>query len=222
MRFRLGQLQSMQLPADLRALTVAQFRALAALAVMLILAQIDQPFPEIAWLHHVPTLLLLVLAPMLLRRWPLSDGAVVALVLFFALHTLGGRYTYSSVPYDDWARSLTGGTPGDWFGWTRNHYDRLVHFAFGLLFYAPVREIGLRWLGQSRMMAAIVSIGFALSVGALYEIFEGLLTLAVAPELADEYNGQQGDMWDAQKDIGLAFVGSLLAAGWVRWSGGRG
>ena len=71
-------------------------------------------------------------------------------------------------------------------------------------------------------MAAIVSIGFALSVGALYEIFEGLLTLMVAPEMADGYNGQQGDMWDAQKDMGLAFVGSLLAAGWVRWSGGRG
>ncbi len=217
MRFRLGQLQAMQLLADLRALPAAQFRAFVALGIMLILAQIAQPFPEIAWLHHAPTALLLILAPMLLRRWPLSDGAVVALVLFFALHTLGGRYTYSSVPYDEWARALTGGTPSGWFGWTRNHYDRLVHFAFGLLFYAPVREIARRHCGQSRGLAAIVSLGFVLSVGALYEIFEGLLTLAVAPEMADDYNGQQGDMWDAQKDMGLAFVGGLLAAAWVRW-----
>lgn len=217
MRFRLSQLQIMQLPADLRALPAAQFRALAALAAMLIIAQVDQPFPEIAWLHHLPTMLLLVSAPMLLRRWPLSDGAVVALVLFFALHTLGGRYTYSSVPYDDWARSLTGGTLSGRLGWTRNHYDRLVHLAFGLLFYAPVREIARRWLGQSRPMAAIVSIGFVLSTGALYEMFEGLLTLTVAPELADDYNGQQGDMWDAQKDMGLALAGALLAAGWMGW-----
>lgn len=212
-----GQLQAMQVPAYLSALTSAQFRALAALTAMLALAQIGQPFPEIAWLHHLPTLLLLLLAPMLLRRWPLSDGAVLAIVLFFALHTLGGRYTYSSVPYDEWARLLTGDTLSDRFGWTRNHYDRIVHFAFGLLFYAPVREIGRRYLGLSRIMAAIVSIGFVLSVGALYELFEGLLTLAVAPELADEYNGQQGDMWDAQKDMGLALAGALISAGWVRW-----
>lgn len=217
MRFALLQLQIMQLRADLRALPSAQFRALAALATMLALSQIGQPFPEIAWLHHLPTLVLLLSAPALLRRWPLSDGALVALVLFFALHTLGGRYTYSSVPYDEWARALTGGTPSDWFGWTRNHYDRLVHFAFGLLFYVPVREVARRHCGQSRGLAAIVSLGFVLSVGALYEIFEGLLTLAVAPEMADDYNGQQGDMWDAQKDMGLAFVGALLAAAWVRW-----
>lgn len=217
MRFALRQLHIMQLRADLRALPAAQFRALAALAAMLALAQIGQPFPEIAWLHHLPTLVLLLSAPALLRRWPLSDGALVALVLFFALHTLGGRYTYSSVPYDEWARALTGETLSEWFGWTRNHYDRLVHFTFGVLFYAPLREVAQRYLRQTPMLAALFAIGFVLSVGALYEIFEGLLTLMVAPEMADDYNGQQGDMWDAQKDMGLAFVGALLAAAWVRW-----
>jgi putative membrane protein len=217
LRLAPGQLQTMHLTIDPRTLPTAQFRAFAALAAMLALAQIGQPFPEVAWLHHVPTLLLLICAPTLLRRWPLSDGAMVALALFFALHTLGGRYTYSSVPYDEWARALTGGSLSDWFGWTRNHYDRLVHFAFGLLFYAPVREIAHRHFGLSLRLAAIFSIGFVLSVGALYEMFEGLLTLTVAPEVADDYNGQQGDMWDAQKDMGLAFVGALLAAAWIRW-----
>lgn len=209
----------MQLTTNWRALSLAQKRALAALAAMVVLAQVSQPFPEIAWLHHLPTAALLLAAPALLKRWPTSDGAVVAVALFFALHTLGGRYTYSNVPYDAWALALTGGTASEAFGWTRNHYDRLVHLAFGLLFYAPVREIAVRHLGQGRWMAALWAVAFVLSGGALYEMFEGVLTLMVAPGMADDYNGQQGDMWDAQKDMGLAFTGSLIAAAWTRWRG---
>lgn len=217
MCFGLGKLQFMHLWRDWQALPAPQMRAVAALAAMLILAQIGQPYPETAWLHHLPTLLVLLAAPSLLRRWPMSDHAVVALALFFAVHTLGGRHTYSNVPYDDWARAILGSGPADWFGWTRNHYDRLVHFLFGLLFYPPVHEIARRHLRQPAGQAAIFTFGFVLSVGAIYEIFEALLTLTVAPEVAADYNGQQGDPWDAQKDMGLALIGSMLAALWMGW-----
>jgi putative membrane protein len=139
----------------------------------------------------------------------------VAIALFLALHTLGGRYTYSSVPYDEWARALTGMTLGERFGWTRNHYDRLVHFAFGLLWLAPFSELGRRHLRLSAAASACVAIAAIVAAGALYEIFEWLLTLAIAPELAGEYNGEQGDMWDAQKDMALALAGALVAAIWL-------
>lgn len=191
-------------------------KALSALLTMLLLAQIGQPFPETAWLHHAPTLILIAALPPLLRRWPLSQSAVICVILFFALHTLGGRYTYSSVPYDDWFRSLFGSSLNEAIGWQRNHYDRLVHFAFGALFYAPLRECELRLGGASRGFAAIHAIAFVVAAGALYEIFEWALTAMVAPELADDYNGQQGDMWDAQKDMALAMLGAMLAAGIVK------
>lgn len=204
---------------DWRGLSTAQVRALAALAVMLVIAQIGQPYPSTAWLHHLPTALLLLGSPALLRRWPLSDGAVVAIVLFLALHTLGGRWSYSNLPYDQWLGTLTGATTAELFGWQRNHYDRLVHFAFGLLFYAPVREFSLRHLGAGRMLAAVIAFGFVLSIGALYEVVEGVLTLFAPADVADDYNGQQGDMWDAQKDMALAFGGAILAAAAVRLRG---
>lgn len=197
---------------DWRALGPAKTRALIALGLMLVLAQIGQPYPSTAWLHHLPTALLVIAAPSLLRRWPLSDGAVVALVLFFALHTLGGRYTYSNIPYDEWARAFTGHEINALFGWQRNHYDRLVHFAFGALFYAPVRECVLRYSKASRLLATLFAFGFVLSVGALYEMLEGLLTLMADPAIADDYNGQQGDMWDGQKDMALALLGAIIAA----------
>src|SRR3546814_11274494 len=78
-------------------------------------------------------MLLIVASPWLLRRWPLSTASVACIALFMALHTLGGRYAYSNVPYDDWARALAGTSLSDALGWSRNHYDRLVHFAFGAL-----------------------------------------------------------------------------------------
>src|SRR3546814_1493425 len=64
---------------------------LGLLLALLLLAQIDQPYPAIAPLQHIPTALLLLLSPWLLRRWPLSTPALFCIVLFLALHTLGGR-----------------------------------------------------------------------------------------------------------------------------------
>ena len=188
----------------------AQRRLLGALLVLLLLAQIDQPYLEIALLQHIPTMLLIVAAPWLLRRWPLSTASVACVVLFLALHTLGGRYAYSNVPYDDWARALTGNSLSEAFGWTRNHYDRLVHFAFGALSVAPVTEITRRWGGLGPRGAALTVLGWVLAISCLYEIFEWLLTILAAGETADRYNGQQGDIWDAQKDMALATLGAIL------------
>ncbi|MGQ2936000.1 MAG: DUF2238 domain-containing protein [Sphingopyxis sp.] len=180
------------------------------LLALLLLAQIDQPYPEVALLQHIPTMLLIVAAPWLLRRWPLSTPAVACIVAFMALHTLGGRYAYSNVPYDDWGRALTGTSLSDAFGWTRNHYDRLVHFAFGALSVIPVAEIARRWGGLGSRGAAFAVLGWVLAISSLYEIFEWLLTIVAAGETADRYNGQQGDIWDAQKDMALATLGAIL------------
>ena len=205
----------------LNRLPSSQRGALGLLLAFLALVQIDSPYPETAWLHHVPTLVAILVAPRILARWPMSDGAVLAILLFLALHTLGGRYTYSNVPYDAWTRALFSGSLSEAFGWHRNHYDRLVHFGCGALFYAPVREAAMRHGRQGRAMAAALALGFVIAVGALYELFEWGLTMMVAPELADDYNGQQGDPWDAQKDMAIALLGALIAAGWVWAKGGK-
>ncbi len=192
------------------ALGRAQKALLGLLTALLLAAQIDQPYPEIALLQHIPTMLLIVAAPPFLRRWPLSTPALACIIAFFALHTLGGRYAYSNVPYDDWARAVTGTGLSDAFGWTRNHYDRLVHFAFGALSVIPVAEIARRWGGLGPRGGALTALAWVLATSCLYEIFEWLLTIVAAGETADRYNGQQGDIWDAQKDMALAALGAIL------------
>ncbi|UKK83527.1 DUF2238 domain-containing protein [Sphingopyxis sp. BSN-002] len=183
---------------------------LGLLLALLLLAQVDQPYPEVALLQHIPTAVFLLTSPWLLRRWPLTTASVACIVLFLALHTLGGRYAYSNVPYDDWAQALAGSTLSEAFGWTRNHYDRLVHFAFGALSVIPVAEIARRRGGLGPRGAALAALGWVLAISCLYEIFEWLLTIVAAGETADRYNGQQGDIWDAQKDMALATLGAVL------------
>lgn len=191
-------------------LPVAQRRMIASLLVAIGLANIAQPFPDLAPLQHGPTLLLVLAAPWILRRWPLSTPSVACIWLFLLLHTFGARWIYSYVPYDDWARAVSGHDISSLLGLQRNGYDRLVHFAFGALLTAPIAEIARRG-GATRgwsLAFAFAAIGLG---SALYEIFEWLLTMLAAGETADYYNGQQGDVWDPQKDMAAAQIGSLIA-----------
>ena len=197
--------------AGWKVLPTAQRRMVLLLIAAIALAQVDQPYPELAPLQHGPTLVLALAAPWLLRRWPLSNRSIGCILLFLLLHTLGGRYIYSYVPYDEWARWLTGHDLSGSFGWRRNGYDRMVHFAFGLLLTGPVAEIARRRGAMSLHWS--LAFGFAAIglVGALYEIFEWWLTLVAAGATADWYNGQQGDAWDPQKDMAAAQLGSALS-----------
>ncbi|WP_176595725.1 MULTISPECIES: DUF2238 domain-containing protein [Sphingobium] len=198
-----------------KAVPAAQRRMIVLLVAAIVAANIDQPYPDLAPLQHGPTVLLALAAPWLLRRWPLSNGAAACILLFLLLHTLGGRYIYSYVPYDLWARAVSGHDISGTFGFARNGYDRLVHFAFGALLTAPFAEAARRY-GVMRMgwslAFAFAAVGL---VGALYEIFEWLLSVVAAGQTADWYNGQQGDMWDPQKDMAAAQIGSTLALIWL-------
>ena len=199
------------LPGRQRGMIVGLFAAVG-------LANIAQPFPHVAPLQHIPTLLLLVAAPWLLSRWPLSDRAVGAIAAFLLLHTFAARWTYSNVPYDAWSQALTGQTIGALFGTTRNGFDRLVHFGFGLLAVAPMAEAMRRHAGTSVKIALCIAFLFVGAVSAMYEVVEWGLSMMVSANLAADYNGQQGDVWDAQKDMALALAGSLLSIMWLRRS----
>jgi putative membrane protein len=99
----------------------------------------------------------------------------------------------------------------DAFGWERNHYDRLVHFAFGLLMTYPMREIALRVLRARPLWGWLLPFFAALSASSLYELIEAWVAWLVSPELGTAYLGTQGDEWDAQRDMSCAFAGAVVA-----------
>lgn len=144
------------------------------------------------------------------RRAPLSNAAYTLLCAFGVLHEVGSHYTYAEVPYDAWWAALFGGSLSESLGFARNHYDRLVHFAFGLLCYRALREllapaVAPRWAGLAPVAAVA-------TVSLLYEQIEMYAALLFGGDLGQAYLGTQGDVWDAQKDSTLALSGALLAA----------
>src|SRR5262245_42129111 len=124
---------------------------------LLLAVSFVQPlFPHDQPLHHVPTVLVLGTLWYLSRRAAISDASVVCVCAFLWLHILGARYVYSCVPYDDWVRAVTGATLSDRFGWARNHYDRLVHFAFGCLAIIPGDEFVRAMTGAGRRLRVLL------------------------------------------------------------------
>jgi putative membrane protein len=169
-------------------------------------------YPSNTYLQVGPVILLLLVAVPALRKWPLTDASVGCMFAFLLLHLVGARWSYSFVPYDDALESLTGLTLNATFGFSRNHFDRLVHFSFGLLAVVPVQEIAKTYFKFSHRAAVYLALEFVLALSAVYEIFEWLLAVFMDAKSADAYNGQQGDMFDGQKDMLLAFSGAIVAA----------
>lgn len=185
---------------------------LVLLAASMVLSCIGAPYPREMYLQHSPTVFMLFFLPCFQKRFAISRTAFTCLVIFMLIHTLGARYIYSYVPYDDWGQRLFGFRPGDHFHFRRNHYDRFVHFCFGLLWTLPVWEVLTQRVRLSGRAARYFAVEFIMAASMFYELFEWGLTMVLAPDDANAYNGQQGDMWDAQKDMALAMVGSVVAA----------
>lgn len=131
--------------------------------------------------------------------------------LFLCLHEIGAHYTYSLVPYDEWWKALTGGTFNELMGWERNHFDRLLHFLYGLLIAYPFREIFMRVARVRGFWAYFLPLDIMLSTSGLFEMIEWAAASVFGGELGDAYVGTQGDIWDAQKDMALATLGALIA-----------
>lgn len=160
-------------------------------------------------MHHSLTLIGLVALLLIQRARPLPYASFVLILIFLTLHSIAARWIYSFVPYDDWTSALFGFRISDAFGWRRNNFDRLVHLSYGLCF-APVLYRALR--ARTRW-AALLSVDIVLSTSALYELFEWGIAMSLAPDDAEAYNGQQGDMWDAQKDMAIATLGAVIGVG---------
>ena len=156
-------------------------------------------------LENLPTFVGVPLAVLCYRRFRFSDRAYIQATIFLVLHTIGSHYTYSEVPLGMWIADAS--------GLARNHYDRFVHFAFGVLMLRPVRELGFRPRRQPGELGVLYfSVAGVAWWSMLYEVVEWLIARVVDPAAGTAFLGTQGDPWDAEKDMALALCGALLAA----------
>lgn len=138
------------------------------------------------------------------RYFQFSDLTYAILTLYLSLHVYGSMYTYADNPFGYWMK--------DFFGFERNHYDRLVHFCQGFLLAYPLREMFMHWLKWPRGAGWVIPILISLSSSACYELLEWGVADIMFPEQGPAYLGTQGDVWDAQKDTFVAFAGAVIAS----------
>ena len=138
------------------------------------------------------------------KRYNFNNLTYLSLTAFVILHLFGAHMTYANMTYFIWY--------SDWFNWDRNYYDQFIHFLFGLMVFVPFFEVFFHH-GISRRLSYLIAFLFITSVGAWYEILEWL-TMIVFCEQSLEACAEaitQGDIWDAQKDVAYAVIGSLIA-----------
>lgn len=187
-----------------------------AVFIVMVLASIAPLDWSSYLLHQLGTLLFLALILVAYRYWYISSRSYVLAVIFLFIHIIGARYLYSYVPYDDWTQQLFGVQLGELFGWQRNMYDRLVHFSYGLLLFNAMVE-SAKFIFKIRSVKLLIAIVLMMNMSSslLYELIEWGIATTLSPEAAEAYNGQQGDIWDAHKDMALALLGGLIAAAMV-------
>lgn len=179
---------------------------LALLAVTIVLLAISayQPYEMATWWMEVAPVIVAI--PILLatyRRFPLTPLVYTLIFIHACILILGGHYTYARVPLGFWVQDL--------FGFARNHYDRLGHFAQGFIPAMIAREILLRRtpLGQGGWLFFLVCC-VCLAISAVYEFIEWWAAL-IGGAGATEFLGTQGDVWDTQWDMFMALIGSIVA-----------
>ena len=182
----------------------------AALVALLALSA-WRPFDLATWAMEVaPVIVVLAILWATRRRFPLTPLLYVLIFAHAVVLILGGHYSYARVPLGEWLR--------EGFGLARNPYDGIGHFAQGFVPAIAARELLLRHTRLERgAWLFVVVTAVCLAISAIYELIEWGAAVALG-QGAEEFLGTQGDPWDTQKDMLLAWIGAM-AAQWLlaRW-----
>jgi putative membrane protein len=173
---------------------------LVAAAVAVLIWSGIMPYDRATWVMEVaPVLIALPLLVATYARHRLTDLLYVLILLHAIVLMVGGAYTYARVP--------VGFDLQQWLGLSRNPYDKIGHFMQGFVPAMVAREVLLRGGHVAgRKMLAFVVICIVMAISAWYELIEWGAAVALG-QGADEFLGTQGDPWDTQSDMFMAFIG---------------
>lgn len=170
------------------------------------------PHDRADWaLENVLVVFFVVLLVFTYKRFPLSRISYTLVFIFLCLHSVGAHYTYALVPYDEWFQMYLGFSFNELMGFERNHFDRLVHFCYGLLLAYPIREFFIRVVDVKGFWAYFLPLDLTMSTSMMFELFEWGAAELFGGDLGIAYLGTQGDVWDAHRDMALASLGALVA-----------
>lgn len=189
------------------------------LIVVAIITTLNPLYPNEQLLQHLGTIVIAIPLVVDLKKNNLPLYVFICISIFVLFHIIGARYIYSYVPYNIWFKKLFAVDLNLLFDFKRNHFDRLIHFLFGFLWFPYFYFTLSSCLKQiDNRLIIIITWMFIQTASMFYELFEWTLTLLMTSDAAEYYNGQQGDIWDAHKDMALALLGSTCIASyeWIK------
>jgi putative membrane protein len=162
------------------------------------------PHDYFTWILEVfPAIIGIALVLALHKRFPLTPLVLSLLTLHAIILMVGGHYTYAEVPLGFWMKEM--------FHFTRNHYDRIGHFAQGFVPAMVAREVLIRRdVVRTRGWRYFIIVSICLAISAAYELLEWRVSVA-SGSAGDAFLGTQGDVWDTQEDMATALVGAFIA-----------
>lgn len=192
-------------------LSAKHYVSLGILILAILLASIHPLELEAYLLHQAGTVFMIIMLLLCLYKIGLHFLSFNLYILFLIVHVIAAHYLYSYVPYNQWIEQIFGFHLNEAMHWSRNMFDRFVHLAYGLLLYPIFYRLFQVWLPQQKpVVIFLLVIQFVVASSMIYEWLEWLIAIGLSPEEAENYNGQQGDSWDAHKDILLATLGAIF------------
>ena len=192
-------------------ITLKHYIAFGFICLAVIIASIHPLEFESYLLHQAGTVLMLIALIIVIKKIGIDFHSFCLYLAFLFIHIVGAHYLYSYVPYNEWFQMLFHIDLNQTMGWSRNMYDRFVHFAYGLLLYPFFYRCFEFFFPKSKPVAIfLLVVQFVMASSLVYELIEWWIAIGLSPEDAENYNGQQGDIWDAHKDMFLATLGSIL------------
>lgn len=186
---------------------------LAAVFVVFFILLGIAPASRDVWLAEViPVAAIFILLVVTYPFFKFSNVSYGLMAFWLFWHTIGGHYTFADVPFD----GIT-----EFFGFERNHFDRVGHFSVGFYAY-PIAELFIRRKLAGPIVTTLFALFAIMSVAAAYEIIEWQYAVIEGGTAGIEFLGSQGDIWDAQKDMLADTLGAIftLILFWVfgkRW-----
>ena len=131
-----------------------------------------------------------------------SKAAYMFAFVLIYLHTIGGHWTFAMVPFD-WVTNF--------FGFSRNHFDRIAHFSVGFYAFAIAEWLWSKKLVNNKFLLFTYPVFVIATIAMSYELVEWIYADLANPEAGIAYLGSQGDIWDAQKDMLADTLGAIFA-----------
>jgi len=157
------------------------------------------------WLENILVFLFLIFLFAAQKKFIFSDVSLLFIFSFLLLHIYGAKMAYTLNEAGEFLRNS--------FHLKRNPYDRIVHFSFGFLMAYPFMDLLYNKFKVTGFGLFVITNMAILCLATIFELVEWGVAAFTDKVTGETYVATQGDPWDAQKDIILALIGSLIFIG---------